>query len=90
VGEFLAKASFGLPSTNGTFLGKQEPIRESSHVQIRPASFFSALVVMLTGGLEGIKKGYGLAEAVEANIYRMDEKERARMGGVLPGSHGEG
>jgi len=45
---------------------------------------------MLTGGLEGIKKGYGLAEAVEANIYRMDEKERAGVGGVLPGSHGEG
>lgn len=48
---------------------------------------YLAFSVMLAAGMEGVKKNYNLPEAVEEDIYEMDEKAREKAGIVsLPGS----
>jgi len=46
---------------------------------------YLAFAVMLSAGLEGIKKEYDFVEPVKTNVYKMSEKEREKMGiGRLP------
>ncbi len=46
---------------------------------------YLAFAVMLAAGLEGIEKGYKLADPVESNVYEMKLDERERLGiDVLP------
>ncbi|MEE8473285.1 MAG: glutamine synthetase family protein [Dehalococcoidia bacterium] len=48
---------------------------------------YLAFSVMLAAGLEGMEKGYQLAEPVEENVFEMSAEERERRGiAVLPGS----
>ncbi|MFC1974055.1 glutamine synthetase family protein [Chloroflexota bacterium] len=48
---------------------------------------YLAFSVMLAAGLEGIEKGYEIADPVEENVYEMTEEERKRRGiGTLPAS----
>ncbi|MEW6555345.1 MAG: glutamine synthetase family protein [Actinomycetota bacterium] len=41
---------------------------------------YLAFACMLAAGLEGIEKGYELADSVERNVYEMDEEERRELG----------
>ncbi|MBN2027879.1 MAG: glutamine synthetase [Actinobacteria bacterium] len=46
---------------------------------------YLAFACMLSAGLEGIEKGYELADSVERNVYEMCEEERCELGiGQLP------
>jgi len=46
---------------------------------------YLAFASMLSAGLEGIEKGYELADSVERNVYEMCEEERCELGiGQLP------
>ncbi len=46
---------------------------------------YLAFAAMLSAGLEGIEKGYELADSVERNVYEMCEEERCELGiGQLP------
>jgi glutamine synthetase len=46
---------------------------------------YLAFACMLSAGLEGIEKGYELADSVERNVYEMCEDERCELGiGQLP------
>ncbi|RJP26116.1 MAG: glutamine synthetase [Actinobacteria bacterium] len=46
---------------------------------------YLAFACMLAAGLEGIEKGYELADSVERNVYEMSEDERKELGiGQLP------
>ncbi|MFC1962757.1 glutamine synthetase family protein [Chloroflexota bacterium] len=48
---------------------------------------YLAFSVMLAAGLEGIEKGYEAPEAIEENVYEMNEEERQKRGiDTLPGS----
>ena len=48
---------------------------------------YLAFSVMLAAGLEGMEKGYTLAEPVEENVFEMSKEERERRGiAVIPGS----
>ena len=67
--------------------GKENATRIEVRFPDPACNFPLAFAVMLAAGLEGIENGFELAETVEANIYHMDEKERARRGiTALPGS----
>lgn len=48
---------------------------------------YLAFSVMLAAGMEGIEKGYELPAPIEKDVYKMDEKERKKLGiESLPGS----
>lgn len=48
---------------------------------------YLAFSVMLAAGLEGIEQGLEPPHPVEANVFEMDERERARLGiNTLPGN----
>ncbi len=67
--------------------GKENATRIEVRFPDPACNFPLAFAVMLAAGLEGIEKEYELAEAVETNIFEMDEKERVRRGvTVLPGN----
>ncbi|MCS7002632.1 MAG: glutamine synthetase, partial [Dehalococcoidia bacterium] len=51
---------------------------------------YLAFAVMLTAGMDGVRRNLPLPDPVEENIYRFDEAElRRRNIGLLPGTLGE-
>ena len=61
--------------------GKEESTRIEYRVPDPACNPYLAFSVMLAAGLEGIDKGYVLAEPANDNIYRMtgEERERAKI-----------
>jgi glutamine synthetase len=67
--------------------GKEQATRIEFRAPDPACNPYLAFAVMLAAGLEGVEKGYKLAEPVEEDIYHLDEKRRKRLGiGTLPGN----
>jgi len=58
--------------------GKEKATRLEYRVPDPACNPYLAFSVMLAAGLEGIEKGYPLAEPANDNIYRMSEEQRER------------
>ncbi len=68
-------------------VGKEKATRIELRSPDPAANPYLAFSVMLAAGLRGIEKGYELGAAVEANIFRMSDEEKAKNKITsLPGS----
>ena len=68
-------------------VGKEKATRIELRSADPAANPYLAFSVMLAAGLRGIDKGYELGSAVEANIFRMNDEEKAKNKITsLPGS----
>jgi glutamine synthetase len=67
--------------------GKEQATRIEFRAPDPACNPYLAFAAMLGAGLEGMEKGYKLAEPVEEDIYHLDEKRRRRLGiKTLPGN----
>ena len=67
--------------------GKEQATRIELRSPDPSCNPYLAFSVMLAAGLEGIEKGYKLAEPVEKDIYHLSDEERKKLGiKSLPGS----
>jgi glutamine synthetase len=67
--------------------GKEQATRIELRSPDPACNPYLAFSVMLAAGLEGIEKGYKLADPVEKDIYHLDDAEKKKLGiDSLPGS----
>ncbi len=67
--------------------GKEQATRIELRSPDPSCNPYLAFAVMLAAGLEGMEKGYKLAEPVEKDIYHLSDEERKKLGiESLPGS----
>lgn len=68
-------------------VGKEKATRIELRSADPACNPYLAFACMLAAGLDGIEKGYKLPDAIEENIFQMDEPERKKRGiGSLPSS----
>jgi glutamine synthetase len=60
--------------------GKEKATRVEFRSPDPSCNPYLAFACMLASGLEGIEKGYELADSVERNVYEMSEAERKELG----------
>ena len=67
--------------------GKEKATRLEARFPDPGCNPYLAFSALLAAGMEGVKRKLALPEPVEADVYHMDDKERARLGiRSLPGS----
>lgn len=70
--------------------GKEQATRIEFRSPDPSCNPYLAFSVMLAAGLDGIEKGYKLPEPIEKDIFRLDDKEKKKLGITsLPGSLAE-
>ncbi len=70
--------------------GKEQATRAELRCPDPACNPYLTFAVMLNAGLDGIEKGYELAEPMEKNLYHLTDEERRELGvESLPGSLGE-
>ena len=67
--------------------GKEQATRIEFRSPDPSCNPYLAFSVMLAAGLDGVEKGYKLPEPIEKDIFRLDDKEKKKLGITsLPGS----